>query len=66
MSKRKTKKGTINHKSLNDVIKASHRGSREAELDLLGPGFHSTTRVHTSKKVYSRKDKHRNFYETNF
>ena len=45
---------------LDDIIRASHRGSREAEFALLGPGFHSVTKVHKSKKVYSRKDKHKN------
>ena len=29
-----------------DAIKAMRRGSREAEMELLGPGFHSHNRVH--------------------
>ena len=40
-----------------DAIKAMRRGSREAEMELLGPGFHSQNRVHKSAKVYSRKIK---------
>ena len=43
-----------------DAIKAMRRGGREAEMELLGPGFHATTRVHKSKKMYTRKPKHKN------
>ena len=42
-----------------DAIKAMRRGGREAEQDLLGPGFHSLNRVHKSKKTYTRKTKHK-------
>ena len=42
-----------------DAVKAMRKGNREAEQDLLGPGFHSRTHVHTSKKVYTRKEKHK-------
>jgi len=42
-----------------DAIKAMKRGGREAEQDLLGPGFHSQNRVHKSEKIYSRKKKHK-------
>ena len=42
-----------------DVIKAMRRGQREAEQDLLGPGFHSYDRMHKSKKTYTRKAKHK-------
>ena len=42
-----------------DAIKAMRRGGREAEQDLLGPGFHSQNRVHKSEKTYSRKKKHK-------
>ena len=52
--KKKKKKTT-----LDDVIKAMRRGSREAEKDLRGPGFHSTHSVHVSKKTYTRKTKHK-------
>ena len=45
--------------NLDDVIKAMRRGSREAEKDLRGPGFHSTHAVHASKKTYTRKTKHK-------
>ena len=42
-----------------DAIKAIRRGGREAEMELLGPGFHSHNRIHKSDKIYSRKKKHK-------
>ena len=42
-----------------DAIKAMRRGGREAEMELLGPGFHSFSRLHKSKKTYTRKEKHK-------
>ena len=42
-----------------DTIKAMRRGGREAEIELLGPGFHSFYRLHKSKKTYTRKQKHK-------
>ncbi len=42
-----------------DAIKAMRRGGREAERELLGPGFHSNSRVHKSEKIYTRKVKHK-------
>lgn len=42
-----------------DAIKAMRRGSREAEQEMLGPGFHSFNRLHQSKKTYTRKAKHK-------
>ncbi|MCQ2246427.1 MAG: hypothetical protein MJZ69_06535 [Bacteroidaceae bacterium] len=42
-----------------DAIKAMRRGNREAEMQLLGPGFHSKDRVHKSAKTYTRKQKHK-------
>ena len=42
-----------------DTIKAMRRGGREAEMELLGPGFHSHNRIHKSDKVYTRKKKHK-------
>ena len=42
-----------------DAIKAMRRGGREAEMELLGPGFHSNSRVHKSEKIYTRKVKHK-------
>ena len=42
-----------------DAIKAMRRGGREAEQELLGPSFHSTARLHKSKKTYTRKAKHK-------
>ena len=46
-----------------DAIKAMRRGSREAERELFGPGFHSFDRLHKSKKTYTRKIKHRQDHE---
>jgi len=46
-------------KKLDPYIKASRRGSREAEIENDGK-FKSITKAHKSKKEYSRKD-NRNF-----
>lgn len=54
----KVKKKILKPSTL-DAIKAMRRGGREAEQDLLGPGFHSLNRVHKSEKIYSRKKKHK-------
>ena len=56
MKKNKRKRAK---KATMDVIKAVRRGNREAEMDLLGPGFRSHRSVHKSKKTYSRKVKHK-------
>ena len=45
-----------------DAIKAMKRGEREAEQQRLGPGFHSFSRTHRSKKTYTRKQKHKSNY----
>ena len=42
-----------------DDIKAMRRGGREAEMELLGPGFHSHNSVHKLEKLYTRKKKHK-------
>ena len=42
-----------------DAIKAIRRGGREAEMELLGPGFHSHNKIHKSDKIYTRKKKHK-------
>ena len=42
-----------------DAIKAMRRGGREAEMELLGPGFHSHSKIHKSDKIYTRKRKHK-------
>lgn len=55
---KKLKKKILKPSTL-DVIKAMRRGGREAEMDLLGPGFHSHSRVHKSEKIYTRKKKHK-------
>lgn len=52
-------KGMILKPSTLDAIKAMRRGGREAEMEQLGPGFHSHNRVHKSEKVYTRKKKHK-------
>ncbi len=57
--KRKKKKQPINI----DALKAMRRGNREGEQELLGPGFHSSDRVHRSKKTYTRKVKHKGIDE---
>ena len=53
--KKKKKKQPINL----DALKAMRRGNREGEQALLGPGFHSSDKVHRSKKTYTRKTKHK-------
>ena len=55
---KKLKKKILKPSTL-DAIKAMRRGGREAEMELLGPGFHSHNRVHKSQKVYTRKKKHK-------
>lgn len=55
MKRKKKKKQPVNL----DALKAMRRGSREGEQELLGPGFHSSHRVHRSKKTYTRKAKHK-------
>lgn len=54
--KKRNNKRTI---TLDDYIKATRIGNREAEKELKGPGFHSISRVHKSKKTYTRKIKHK-------
>lgn len=54
----KIKKKIVKSTTL-DAIKAMRRGGREAEMELLGPGFHSHNRVHKSDKIYTRKLKHK-------
>jgi len=55
----KKKRQTTKSLTMEDYIKAAKRGNREAEQELLGPGFHSKTRIHKSKKLYTRKHKHK-------
>ena len=52
-------KKKILHPTTLDAIKAMRRGGREAEMDLLGPGFHSRHKIHKSDKIYTRKKKHK-------
>ena len=42
-----------------DILKANRRGSRDAELEN-STGWKSVRKVHTSKKSYNRKPKHKN------
>ena len=53
------KKNKKEKSRLDDVIKAMRRGNREGQQEVLGPGFHSTNRIHRSKKTYTRKTKHK-------
>ena len=45
-------------KQLIDYIKANRRGSRDAELED-SVGFKAVHKVHTSKKTYTHKQKHK-------
>ncbi len=45
--------------TIDDFVKAMKKANREAEQQQLGPGFHAKDRAHRSKKVYTRKTKHR-------
>lgn len=45
---------------LPDQILAMRKGNRLAEREIFGDGFHSHTRVVRSKKLYTRKNKHKN------
>ncbi len=55
---KKLKKKILKPSTL-DAIKAMRRGGREAEMELLGPGFHSRTKIHKSDKIYTWKKKHK-------
>lgn len=55
---KRTKKKKLQPTNL-DAIKAMRRGGREAEMELLGPGFHSLNKIHKSDKIYTRKKKHK-------
>lgn len=54
------KRKKIKDKCINlDALKAMRKGNREAQMELLGPGFHATDHPHKSKKTYTRKEKHK-------
>ena len=55
----KTMKRKVRKTTTLDAIKAMRKGGREAEQELLGPGFHAVTRIHKSVKTYTRKTKHK-------
>lgn len=54
--------GVMKTNTPRDAIKAIRRGSRDAEKEILGPGFHTISRTHRSAKDYSRKQKHKKNY----
>ena len=56
MKKKNKRKSSF---TLDDYVKAMKKGNREAESDLLGPGFHAVHRIHASKKNYTRKQKNK-------
>jgi len=45
-------------KKTSDYIKANRKGSREAELEVEN-GWKASHKVHSSKKTYTRKTKHK-------
>ena len=45
------------HDGVTDAVKAMRKGNREAEMELLGPGFHSRHSIHKSANIYTRKEK---------
>ena len=47
--------------TIDNYIKANRKGSRDAELEF-STGFKSVRKVHTSKKNYTRKSKHKSEY----
>ena len=56
------KKRSILSKSritIDDFVKAMKKANREAEQQMLGPGFHAKDKAHRSKKIYTRKNKHK-------
>ena len=55
---KKVKRKTFQPTKL-DAIKAMRRGGREAEMEMLGPGFHSYNKIHKSDNIYTRKKKHK-------
>lgn len=59
MKKRKKNKKKI---TLEDYIKAVKKADREIQLEN-SVGWTSVTRVHKSKKIYSRKNKKEGYYD---
>lgn len=47
------------HGEVTDAVKAMRKGNREAEVELLGPGFHRKHTIHKSANIYTRKEKHK-------
>lgn len=52
-------KGRVRNRNIPLEILATRKANREIERLLHGDGFHARTRIKKSKKVYSRKRKHR-------
>lgn len=42
-----------------DIVKGIHKGSRDAEYEMKGPGFHSMHTVFKDKSKYDRNEKHK-------
>lgn len=55
---KKLKKSILRPFNLN-AIKSMRRGGREAEMEMLGPDFHSHNKIYKSDKIYTRKKKHK-------
>ena len=52
-------KNSKRNKKIPLELLAARRANREIERQLHGDGFHARTKIKKSKKVYSRKRKHR-------
>lgn len=49
--------------NIQDIIKATRKGNREAQFEIFGPGFHTFHKVVKSKKVYNRHNSKKISYE---
>ena len=56
------KKYTITQK---DIIKAIRKGSRDAEFEIFGPGFHCKDHAKKSKKAYNRSKEKKDYLTDN-
>ena len=45
--------------TIDDFVKAMKKANREAEQQMLGPGFHSMFNDTASTEIYTRKNKHK-------
>ena len=46
---------------MDDYMKSVRKADREAEMQLLGPGFHSMNRIHRSKIAQYKVNDHYHF-----